>query len=325
MLASMPASAWRTLARRLPALRRRAELTAATRAFFTARGYLEVETPCLVPCPGMEPHLDAFRTRYTPKLDDDAQDLFLHTSPEFAMKKLLAGGVGRCFQLARVWRNGEASKQHTPEFTMLEFYAPGMDFSGLMDETEAYLAAMLAIETPFQRLTVAEAFARHAGVPDLLSMADDAERLAGAAGVALRPNETWQDLFLRLLLYRIEPAIGRAAPTFLTHWPASEAALARLVPGDNRVAQRVELFWRGLELANGFVELTNAQEQRARFEAWQAERLARGADPQGWDEDFLDAVAHLPECAGIAIGFDRVAMLAAGVDTIADVQWLPVV
>lgn len=318
-----PPPAWRTLAQRLPHLARRARLLADTRGFFAQRGYLEVETPCLVPCPGMEPHLDVFETTYVPKLGTGSERAFLHTSPEFAMKKLLAGGLGRCFQLARVWRNGEASPRHVPEFTMLEFYAPGMSFSGLMDETEAYICAVLGLAPGFERLSMAQAFARHAGVPDLLALADDAPALARAAGVALRPNETWQDLFFRLLLERVEPAIGRDRPTFLMHWPASEAALARRAPDDPRVAERVELFWQGLELANGFAELTDAAEQRARFEGWRAERAALGGSDQGWDEEFLDAVGHLPDCAGIAIGFDRVAMLAAGVTDIRDVLWLP--
>jgi lysyl-tRNA synthetase class 2 len=201
-----PPPAWRTLAQRLPHLARRARLLAETRGFFAQRGYQEVETPCLVPCPGMEPHLDVFETTYVPKLGEGTERVFLHTSPEFAMKKLLAGGLGRCFQLARVWRNGEVSSRHVPEFTMLEFYAPGMSFSGLMDETEAYLCAVLGLAPGFERLTMAQAFARHAAVPDLLALADDAPALAREAGVALRPNETWQDLFFRLLLERVEPA-----------------------------------------------------------------------------------------------------------------------
>jgi lysyl-tRNA synthetase class 2 len=312
------------LAARMPHLRRRARLVADTRAWFGARGYTEVETPCLVPCPGMEPHLDVFETRFEAKLGRGQQRLFLRTSPEFAIKKLLAGHVGRCFELARVFRNGEVSDRHSPEFTMLEFYAPGMTLDGLMDETEAYCAAMLGWTARAARLSVAEAFARHAGVSDLLSLADDASALAAAAGVGVRPNETWQDLFFRLMGERVEPALERSGvPTFLYHWPASEAALARKSPHDPRVAERVELYVAGVELANGFVELTDAAEQRARFEAWRAERAAMGGADQGWDEEFLRALETMPESAGIAIGFDRVAMLAGGVRAINDVLWLP--
>ncbi|MCC7283106.1 MAG: EF-P lysine aminoacylase GenX [Acetobacteraceae bacterium] len=314
------------LAARLPQLRRRARLVADSRGWFAARGYVEVETPCLVPCPGMEPHLDVFETWYEPKLGQGRERLFLRTSPEFAIKKLLAGGVGRCFELARVFRNGEVSARHSPEFTMLEFYAPGMTLDGLMDETEAYCAAMLGWTARAARLSVAEAFARHAGVPDLLAVAGDGASLAAAAGVVARERETWQDLFFRLMGERVEPALARlGAPVFLFHWPASEAALARRAPADARVAERVELYAGGVELANGFVELTDASEQRARFEAWRDERAASGGSDHGWDEDFLRALESMPQSAGIAIGFDRVVMLASGAATIEEVLWMPVV
>lgn len=328
MLGHMTAPAWHphALSRRLPHLRRRARLVAETRAWFSARGYQEVETPCLVPCPGMEPHLDVFETLYAPKLGGGGNErMFLRTSPEFAIKKLLAGGVGRCFELARVFRNGEVSERHSPEFTMLEFYAPGMTLDGLMDETEAYCAAMLGWSARAARMSVAEAFARYAGVADLLAVADNAAGLARAASIELRARETWQDLFFRLMGERVEPALQRSgAPTFLFHWPASEAALARRAPHDPRVAERVELYAEGVELANGFVELTDAVEQRARFEAWRAERAAMGGADHGSDEDFLRALETMPEAAGIAIGFDRLAMLASGASSIEDVLWMPV-
>lgn len=320
--------AWQpdALARRRPHLLRRARLVAETRAFFAARAYTEVETPCLVPCPGMEPHLDVFATDYAPKLGGGGPEgMFLRTSPEFAIKKLLAGGVGPCFELARVWRNGEVSARHAPEFTMLEFYTPGQDLTGLMDLTEAYVGAMLGWTLPAARLSVAEAFARFAMVPDLLAVAEDADALAAAAGLARRDGETWQDLFFRLMLDRVEPALeALGVPVFLHSWPASEAALSRRAPSDPRVAERVELYVRGIELANGFVELTDAAEQRARFEAWRAERAALGGAGQGWDEAFLVALESMPEAAGIAIGFDRLAMLASGATAIEDVLWLPV-
>lgn len=314
-----------SLARRRPHLARRARLLAETRAWFATRGYTEVETPCLVPCPGMEPHLDVFETRYVPKLGGGAAErMFLRTSPEFAIKKLLAAQVGPCFELARVWRNGEVSARHAPEFTMLEFYTPGQDLAGLMDTTEAYLGAMLGWTVPAARLSVADAFARFAGVESLLDVAGDAPALAVAAGVALRARETWQDLFFRLMLDRVEPALERlGVPVFLHCWPASEAALARRAPADPRVAERVELYVAGIELANGFVELTDAAEQRARFDQWRAERDSLGGADQGSDEDFLLALETMPEAAGIAIGFDRLAMLASGAAAIEDVLWLP--
>ncbi len=331
----MPQPSWHpeSLAARLPFLRRRARLAAAVRAFFDARGYLEVETPYAVPTPGEEVHLSAFATqRVAP--DGGRQNLWLHTSPEFAMKKLLAGGAGPIFQLARVWRNGEGSDLHAAEFTLLEWYRPGATLENLMAETIDLLRAVLppvvecrgvrtALDRP-ERLTMADAFSRDVGA-DLLATDGDAPALAAQAGTTLRPGETWEDLFFRLLLERIEPRIGRDRPTFLTHWPAAQAALARRDPADPRVAERFELFVCGLELANAFVELTDAAEQRARFIADRARRAALYGDP-GWplDSAFLAALAYgMPASAGIALGFDRLAMIATGAARMTDVTWLP--
>ncbi len=320
------AQAWEPgqLAARLPFLRRRGLMRAGIRAFFEARGYIEVETPYAVPAPGEEVHIPAFGL--------NPPGRYLNTSPEFAMKKLLAGGSGRIFQLARVWRNEPPSDTHAPEFTMLEWYRPGATMADLMDEVELLLRAILppsitwrsitASLAKFERITVAEAFARHAGV-DILATANNAPALAAAAGTPLRASETWEDLFFRLLLERVEPHIGRNHPVFLTHWPAEQAALARRDPADPRVAERFELYCCGLELANAFVELTDAAEQRSRFEADRARRHALYGNDWDLDEDFLAAVAQLPECAGIAMGFDRLVMLATGATRITDVQWLP--
>ena len=321
------------LADRLPFLRRRALLTQATRAFFTARGYTEVETPYAVPTPGEEVHLHAFRTDRQ-RNDGSSEPLWLHTSPEFAMKKLLVAGAGPIFQLARVWRNGEGSDLHSAEFTMLEWYRPGADMASLIEETSAYLRAVLppvvtcrGVTTDLsrvERITVAEAFTRYAGA-DVLATAEDAPALAAAAATRLRDGETWEDLFFRLLLERIEPRLGRTHPSFLTHWPAAQAALARRDPADSRVAERFELFVCGVELANAFVELTDADEQHARFAADRSRRHALN-DASDWplDEDFLAALAFgMPSAAGIALGFDRLAMIAAGADRIDQVLWLP--
>ena len=329
----MPPWSPEQLQARMPFLRRRALLTAGVRGFFASRGYAEVETPYAVPTPGEEVHLAAFATeRVAP--DGARHALFLHTSPEFAMKKLLAGGAGRIFQMARVWRNNESGPTHSPEFTMLEWYRPGGTLSDLMDETEALLratlppvvarAGMSADLSQFERLTVQQAFSRYAGV-DVLDTAGDAQALAHGAGAGLREGETWEDLFFRLLLERVEPAIGQGHPTFLTHWPVAQAALARRDPSDPRVAERFELFACGMELANAFVELTDADEQRARFVEDRARRLLMYGDT-GWpiDEDLLAALAHgMPPCAGAALGFDRLAMLASGAESIDQVLWLP--
>lgn len=312
------------LAARLPYLRRRQLAAAATRAFFRARGYMEVETPYAVAAPGEEVHLGAFRLA--------PSGLYLHTSPEFAMKKLLAGGAGKIFQLARVWRDEPRSATHEPEFTMLEWYCPGASMDDLISEVAAFLQAVLPPVFTYggpeislasvERLSVAEAFARFAGA-DVLATAGDATALAASAGAMLRAGEDWEDLFFRLLLERIEPQIGRAGPCFLTHWPAAQAALARRAPEDERVAERFEVYVAGLELANAFVELTDAAEQRARFLADRARRHALYGPDWPMDEDFLAAVAALPPCAGIALGFDRLVMLATGALRMADVLWLP--
>ncbi len=336
-----------SLAARLPFLRRRARLAAEVRAFLTARGYAEVETPCLVPVPGMEVHLRAFRTEYRPHLGaGTARTLWLRTSPERALKRLLVAGAGPVFELARVWRNGEESPRHAPEFTMLEWYAPGQTLDGLMEETEALVRSVCparvghaGIETdlglPFERLTMAEAFRAHCRGLDILSTVDgasaegDAAALHAAArgaGLDLPEGLGWEDAFFHLVLTHIEPAIGRGQATFLTHWPAPQAALARRDPADARAALRFELFVAGLELANAFDELTDPAEQRARFTR-DVEERKRLAGEEGWevDEEFLAALDHgMPTGCGIALGFDRLAMLASGARTIEDVAWLPV-
>ena len=319
------------LADRLPFLRRRALLTRAVRAFFDARGYTEVETPYAVPTPGEDVHLAALRTEAADAYGA-RRPLWLHTSPEFAMKRLLADGAGPIFQLARVWRNGEGSPRHAVEFTMLEWYRPHLDLAGLMDETESLLRAVLPPSVAsagrrtslaaFERLTVAEAFARH-GAGDVLATANDPAALARSAGTTPRPGEGWEDLFFRLLLERVEPHLGRARPTFLTHWPAAQAALARRDPHDPRVALRFELFVCGIELANAFEELTDPAEQRARFIADRARRHAMTGPDWPMDEALLAALPSMPPASGIALGFDRLAMIAAGADRIDQVQWLP--
>jgi lysyl-tRNA synthetase class 2 len=322
-----------SLAARLPFLRRRGLLLAATRAFFTARGYTEVETPYAVSAPGEEVHLSAFATERI-GTDGSRTPLWLHTSPEFAMKRLLVAGAGPIFQLARVWRNGEGSARHATEFTMLEWYRPGASMNDLIVETTDFLRAVLPPVVTSQRtttdlrtverLTLSAAFSRYVGA-DLLGTAGDAPALAASAGERLRDGEDWEDLFFRLLLARVEPHLGQAHPTFLTHWPTAQAALARRDPADPRVAERFELFVCGMELANAFVELTDTAEQRSRFlEDRRRRHQLYGHDDWPLDEDFLAAMAHgMPPSAGIALGFDRLAMIASGADRVDQVQWLP--
>lgn len=339
----MPHPPWHpeSLAARLPFLQRRAALTGQTRAFFAGRGYTEVETPALVPVPGMEVHLRAFRSDFRPHLGAGAETpLWLRTSPELALKRLLVAGAGKVFELARCWRNGELSPRHAPEFTMLEWYAPGLGLEGLMEETEEFVRNLLPpivahenvtadVTIPFERLSMAEAFRKHCKGLDILATVDpvtaegDAAALhAAAAGLGLPAHLNWEDAFFHLLLTYVEPRIGQGRGTFLTHWPAPQAALAKRDPADPRAALRFELFVAGLELANAFEELTDPAEQRARFTRDVA--LRQGDDTWPVDEDFLQALEHgMPAASGIALGFDRLAMLASGAQRIDQVLWLP--
>jgi lysyl-tRNA synthetase class 2 len=333
---ALPAWHPERLAARLPYLAARQRILAATRAHFAALGYAEIETPALVPSPGAEVHLAAFESAYEPHLGAGTRRrLFLRTSPELAIKRLLAGGVGPVFEIARVWRNGELSARHAPEFTMLEWYRPGLSMAGLMDETEAYLRAVWpdCPGAPFRRITMAEAFARWCGGLDILATvtadgAGDAAALREAtaqAGLETRADEDWESGFFRLLLDRVEPRLAEE-PSFLTHWPSPQAALARRDAADPRAALRFELFIGGLELANAFEELTDPAEQRRRLEADMDERVRVHGQTAAWpvDEDFLAALEHgMPPCAGIALGLDRLVMLVTGARRIGDVQWLP--
>ena len=327
-------------------LEQRGRILGAVRGFFAAHGYVEVGTPALQVSPGLEPHLRAFKTLFHDPHDRAAQR-YLHTSPEFAMKKLLVAGMPRIWQLAHVFRDGERSAIHHPEFTMLEWYRLGATYRDLMDECTALIrtcqdAADAQAFTwrghtadalrPWQRLSVAEAFEEHCSI-DLLAtapdpLAPDLERLAAAAahlGIAPHPGDDWEALYFRIFLERIEPVLGRGVPTILYDYPLSMAALSRRSPADPRLAERFEVYVCGLELANAFGELTGAAEQRRRFGADQAEKQALYGETYPIDEDFLAALEHgLPECAGVALGFDRLVMLATGAEDIEDVLWAPV-
>ncbi len=316
------------------AARARQLLQRAIRQQLEALGYHEVETPLLVPAPGMEPHIRAFEVPFVPETDlGRPRTLYLHTSPEYAMKRLLADGSGPIFQICKVFRNGEVSPTHNPEFTMLELYHPHTDYRGIMDDLEATLAAAATALgrsdpfalRPYERVTVREALLRETGID--LRAAPDAPALAEAAlraGVRTEPGDGFDDVFFRLFLERLEPRLGRDRPAFLIDYPASMAALARLSPQDPSVAERFELYAHGLELANGFSELTDAVEQRRRLEEERAFRLARGRPAYPLDEPFLEAVGRMPPSGGVAIGLDRVLMLLLGAERIEDVLLFPV-
>jgi lysyl-tRNA synthetase class 2 len=303
-----------------------------------------VETPTLVPAPGMEPHLSPFQAPFHPERGGPPRPLWLITSPEYAMKRLLADGFERIFQLSRVFRDGELSATHNPEFTMLEFYRAGTDYRGIMEDLERLVAAAartlcpggaaevsrggrrLSLGVPFERLTVQEAFHRHAGV-DLAACRGDAALLrtaARATGQEAGPDgEPFDDAFFRLMLTAVEPCLGLERPTYLVDWPASMAALARLKPDDPRWAERFELYAGGLELANGFSELNDPVEQRARLLEEQALRRRLGRPVLPLDEPFLEALGRMPAAGGVAVGLDRLLMLLTGATTIADVLLFP--
>ncbi len=304
----------------------------ALRRFFAGRGFLEVETPVLVPAPGMEPHITACEVPFIPETDvGERRTLYLHTSPEYAMKRLLADGVGPCFQLCKVFRNGEISPTHNPEFTMLEFYRPHADYHAIMDDLEGALCAVQEalggqgpFRAPFERLSLREAVRRETGI-DLAQHGDGPSLKAAAELIGVRTGEAtaFDDVFFHLFLQRVEDRLGRERPTFLTEYPASMAALARLKPGDPTVAERVELYALGMELANGFSELTDAQEQRRRLGEEQGLRRAAGRPVYPLDERFLEAVGRMPPSAGIAVGLDRILMLLLGKTRIDEVLLFP--
>ncbi|HET8725522.1 MAG TPA: EF-P lysine aminoacylase EpmA [Anaeromyxobacteraceae bacterium] len=323
--------------------RARARMQGALRSHLAARGFDEVETPCLVPAPGMEPHIAAFEAPFVPEGGGPSVPLWLHSSPEYAMKRLLADGFERIFQLARVFRNGEVSATHNPEFTMLEMYRAGTDHEGIMADLESAVeacaralhpaggtrfdrdGAVLDLAAPFERLRVADAFAR-AGV-DLEGARGDAGRLrasARARGIEAGPDgEGFDDAFFRIFLHAVEPGLGHGRPVYLTDWPSSMAALARLRRDDPRWAERFELYAAGLELANGFAELNDAAEQRRRLEEERALRRRMGRPAYPLDERFLEAVGRMPAAGGVALGLDRLLMLLTGAERIRDVLLFP--
>lgn len=314
----------------LATLRLRAELLARIRAFFATRDVLEVETPMLSAAAITDPHLASFATVYSGPGPRYGQTLYLHTSPEFPMKRLLAAGSGCIYQIARVFRDGEAGRRHNPEFTLLEWYRIGFDHHQLMAEVAELAMVLLndrlALAEP-EWLSYREAFERHLDLnPHRTTVA---ELAAGAArfGVSIPPGmpandvDPWLDL---LLTHRIEPHLGQGRLCFLYDYPASQAALARLRPGDPPIGERFELYLHGIELANGFHELGDAVEQRRRFAAENAARRVRGLPMMPMDENLLAALeAGLPDCAGVALGVDRLVMLAAGKNSLAEVLAFP--
>jgi len=330
---------------RRPLLMARNRIQAGLRRWFDEAGFIEVDPCALQVSPGNEAHLHAFGCDAIGN-DGAVRRMYLHTSPEFAMKKLLAAGETRIFALSHVWRNRERGARHSPEFVMLEWYRVGEGYGVLIDDCAAIVAgaaraagaAVLrrgeAVCDPFappERVSVADAFARHAEI-DLLATMDaegvpDRDALAAqvaTAGMRVDEADTWADLLSAVLVQRVEPQLGHGRMTVLDRYPAHEAALARRCADDARVAERFELYACGVELANGFGELTDAAEQRRRFEAEMAEKARRYGERYPLDEGFLDALGQMPDASGIALGFDRLVMLATGAPRIDDVLWVPV-
>jgi elongation factor P--(R)-beta-lysine ligase len=328
---------------RRPALLARGRIVMALRAFFAAQDFVEVDTGALQVSPGNETHLHAFATALIAP-DGALSPLYLRTSPEFACKKLLAAGERRIVEFAKVFRNRERGALHHPEFTMLEWYRAGEPYSALMDDCAAILRiAAEAAGTPDlrfrgraadaltapERVTVAEAFRRHAGIDLLATFAadgapDDAAlaRAARAAGIRVAADDGWGDIFSRVLVEKIEPNLGIGRATILDQYPAVQAALARPSP-DARLAERFELYVCGVELANGFAELTDPAEQRARLEREMQAKARLYGERYPIDEDFLAALAIMPQACGIALGLDRLVMLATGAARLDQVLWAP--
>ncbi|MEK6550100.1 MAG: EF-P lysine aminoacylase EpmA, partial [Pseudomonadota bacterium] len=322
---------WRPTAS-LEVLKLRARMLERIRAFFSARGVLEVETPLLSAAATPDPNLQSLPVRYRGPHAPADHTLYLHTSPEFPMKRLLAAGSGPIYQLCKVFRDEESGRRHNPEFTMLEWYRVGIDHRALMSEVEALVHTALNDRVKFgptETLTYREAFELHTGLDPVTANEDDFVDCVRTHGIQPPPGITrehdhsvWRDL---LLTHLVEPRLGQGRMTFIIDYPATQASLARIIPGDPPVAARFELYVNGMELANGFHELADAEEQFTRFERQLHARHVHELPRVPLDERFLAALQHgLPDCAGVALGIDRLVMLAAGAKSIDDVIAFPI-
>ncbi|UGA46683.1 EF-P lysine aminoacylase GenX [Bradyrhizobium quebecense] len=338
-------SPWWTPSRyadRRPFLQARTAITRALRAWFEEQGFAEVETAILQISPGNETHLHAPRTELR-QADGSAAPRYLRTSPEFACKKLLAAGEPRIYEFARVFRDRERGDLHLPEFTMLEWYRANAGYDAIMADTIVVIAHAAQatgigrfsfrgrIADPSaepELLTVAAGFERFAGI-DLLATISGGEgnrealALAARERVRIADDDTWSDILSKVLVEHVEPNLGQGRLTVLFEYPSPEAALARTKAGEPRVAERFEVYACGVELANGFGELTDAAEQRHRFNAAMDEKARRYGERYPLDDDFLAAVGQMPEASGVALGFDRLVMLASGAPRIDQVVWTP--
>ncbi len=306
---------------KLSALRLRARVNAAIRGFFAERGVLEVETPILSAAGNTEPNIDSFTTTFSGHVSAGPRLRWLRTSPEYPLKRLLAAGLGDCYELGRVFRNGEAGGRHNPEFSMLEWYRVGWDHHRLIEETVSLVRQLLALvdrQARVEVLTYRELFQRHVGVDPFTASLQQLQ--APLAGIQIDGEGLSRDDWLDLLMtHRIQPAFSRQVLTVVHDWPASQAALARIRPGEPPLAERFELYLGQYELANGYHELNDAAEQRARFARDHAVRSERGAVLPPVDQALLASLDALPACAGVAVGVDRLLMCLLDTAAIADV------
>ena len=320
-----PETTWRPAAS-FERIKARASLLADIRSFFQQAGVLEVDTPLLSSAATPDPAIESLSTRYHgPAVSTDGL-LYLHSSPEFPMKRLLAAGSGPIYQICKVFRDGEAGRYHNPEFSLLEWYRPGCDHHRLMDEVEALVQSLLPAKRPVVRLSYQELFERYLGLDPHLSSSADLRRVAAEQGVAgdlpLSDPDQWLDL---LLSHCIEPQLAGSGLCFVYDYPASRAALAKITPGDPPLAERFELYLDGVELANGFHELADAGEQRTRFQRELEARRRAGASLPPLDERLLAALqCCLPDCAGVALGVDRLLMHLTGAKHIDQVLAFPI-
>ena len=321
----------------------RGRIKSAIRGWFESEGFVEVETACLQISPGNETHLHAFKTERI-GTDLQRQEMYLHTSPEFAMKKLLAAGEEKIFTFAPVFRNREQGPLHASEFTMLEWYRTGADYEQLWEDCNSILKIAAATTGhapwtfrgkvcdplgPYERMTLDAAFEKFSGIAlnetyDAASVnRDGLATSAKGKGIQIGDNDTWADIFSRVLTEKIEPNLGKFRASVLCEYPVHEAALARSLKDDARVAERFEMYCCGVEMANGVGELNDAVEQRRRFEKSMDDKQRIYGERYPIDEDFLAALAHMPSASGCAMGFDRLVMLATGAERVDQVIWTP--
>ena len=313
---------------KIPYLKKRVEIIYQIREFFNSRDYLEVETPALQISPCMEPHLQAFKTEHL------GEEIYLHTSPEFAMKKLLVAGLPKIYQISKTFRNEHQSSLHSPEFSLLEWYQTGLSYKDMMQETMALLRHLAKDKLKYKNLecdvseeweviTFVEALKKYADV-DVSNNLQDLEYIkieAQRIGTYISPSDDWDNAVLKIFMDKVEPNIGAPVPAIICDYPISMAALARAKPEDERFAERFEVYICGIELCNAFGELTDAKIQRERFEADVKKRKELYGQDYPIDEDFLKAIEFgLPECSGNALGVDRLVMLLTGAEDITSVQ-----